>query len=161
MTLAARARVRSALEEEQAADERVSAFISAHLAETQRYQANAVLLRALHAAGIPAHADQVSRLAPAARTAEVRRIHQPTGAELARGESLHPEGLLYATQVADLWGVRVGAITAAVKDGYIRVADRSHGRTWIDPARLRGRTDRIRTPVDKDHPKALPETGEG
>ena len=46
------------------------------------------------------------------------------------------------------------SITAAIGNGDIRVAERSHGRTWIDASRLRPRTDRIRTPVDKDHPKA-------
>jgi hypothetical protein len=73
---------------------------------------------------------------------------------------MYSHGLLYISQVAEDWGVSPGAITSAIKRGDIRVASRNHGRTWIDPARLRGRADNIRTPVDKDHPKALPETGE-
>jgi hypothetical protein len=74
---------------------------------------------------------------------------------------MYSHGLLYISQVAEDWGVSPGAITSAVKRGDIRVASRNHGRTWIDHARLRGRADNIRTPVDKDHPKALPETSEG
>jgi hypothetical protein len=44
--------------------------------------------------------------------------------------------------------VNPGAITEAIRRGYIHVEERSHGRTWIDPARLRARKDGWRIPVD-------------
>ena len=157
---AAMAGIKSDLEHEHAGDAEVSAFLKARLAETARHLKEPVLVKLLHEAGIPAQKTQVHRLLPDLRAAVRMQAQRPVGTERARGESLHPRGWLYATQVAQDWGVTVASITAAIGNGDIRVAERSHGRTWIDPARLRARTDRIRTPVDKDHPKARPEPGE-
>ena len=106
VTLAARARVRSALEEEQAADERVSAFISAHLAETRRYQANAVLLRALHAGRDTGARGSGEPACPAARAGRSAPRSPADGSRAGTGAShCTREGWLYATQVARLWGV--------------------------------------------------------
>jgi hypothetical protein len=147
---AAMAGIESDLAQEHADDSAVAAFLSARLAETRRYLSFAALTEALHEAGMPALATQVRRLLPGLRAAERTRIHRPVGAGRARGESLHPRGWLYASQVAEDWGVRPGAITEAIRRGYIHVEERSHGRAWIDPARLRARKDGWRTPVDVD-----------
>jgi hypothetical protein len=157
---AAMAGIRSDLEQERAGDAEVSAFLAAQLARTRRYQPLAVLMGALHGAGIPAQQAQVKRLLPGLRAAAVRQAQKPTGIERARGESLHPQGWLYAAQVAEDWGVTQNAIASAIREGQIRVEDRSHGKRWIDPARLRARTDRRRTPVDVSHPLARLEPGD-
>ena len=157
---AAMAGIESDLALEHAGDEDVSAFLKARLGETRRNLTFGVLIDALHEAGIPALKTQVRRLLPDLRAAARMQAHRPVGTERARGESLHPQGWLYAAQVAEDWGVNPGAISAAIARGDIRVAERSYGRVWTDPARLRARTDRIRTPVDKDHSKARKEPGD-
>jgi hypothetical protein len=158
---AAMAGIKSDLAQEHAGDADVSAKLAAELAKTRRNLTFGVLVEALHEAGIPAQKMQVRRLLPGLRATARKQAYRPVDTARVPGESMYSHGLLYVSQVAEDWGVSPGAVTSAIKRGDIRVASRNHGRTWIDPARLRGRADNIRTPVDKDHPKALPETSEG
>lgn len=151
------------LEEEarRAEDEDVAAFAAARIARERRHVPAAELLAAAAEAGLPANITQIRRIMPGVRAAEARRRHKPSGGlERARGESLRADGLLYGAEVAEDWAVSQGAVTKAVERGELRVAKTEKGRRLYDPARLRVRADKRRTPVDKDHELARKEPGD-
>lgn len=136
-------------------DEEVSEFLLRELTSTRRYLTQAKLRDALRKAGYPAPAEQIRRLLPALRTAAAKgHAAQHRTRDRDRGESLHPRGWLSAVEVAEDWGITPAAVSRAIRRGDIKVAERANGRTWIDPARLRSRTDALATPVDLTHPKA-------
>lgn len=141
-------------------DDEVAAFLAARIARTTGYVTAATLLAEARAAGLPAAGHQLRRLLPPVRAAEARRRRKPTGPERARGESLRPDGLLYGSEVAEDWAITRSALALAHKRGDIRAAKTEGRRPLYDPARLRVRTDRRRTPVDVTHPLARLEPGD-
>jgi hypothetical protein len=143
-----------------AEDEDAAAFLAGQLARTRRFIPQRDLLEAAKAAGLPLNASQVRRLLPQVRAAEARRIHKPAGAERARGESLRGDGLLYGAEVAGDWAVTPVAVSAARKRGDLIATGWDGNRPLYDPARLRGRTDKRRTPVDASRAAARPEPGD-
>jgi hypothetical protein len=151
-------RTASSLARELAADETVSAQLAGLLAETQRYQSWPILLGKVQEAGIPATERQVRRLLPDLRAAETHRARYPSSR--VRGGSVHPSGYLCARELAEDWEVSDHVIMGARKRGELKVAERSYGRVWYDPKRLRARKDRRRGPVDVGHPVARLEPGD-
>lgn len=141
-------------------DDEVAAFLAARLAHADGHVPQAVLLAEARAAGLPAATHQLSRLLPDIRAAEARRRRKPTGKKRARGESLRPDGLLYATEVTADWSITLQALAKATKRGDVEVAGMDGKRRLYDPARLRARKDKRRTPVNVSHPLARLEPGD-
>lgn len=144
-------------EARRAEDEDAAAFCAQVIARQRKYVTAREMQAAAAGAGLRLTRAQVTRVLPGVRAAEMRRRTVPVGTGRARGESLRADGLLYASEVAQDYGVSAAALTAARKRGEVTPARREGTRTLYDPARLRPRRDRRRTPVDRDHPMARPD----
>lgn len=146
-----------AAEARRAEDEDAAAFCAQVIARQRRYVTAGEVQAAAAGAGLRLTKAQVTRVLPGVRAAEIRRRIVPVGTARARGESLRPDGLLYAVEVAQDYGISAAALTAARRRGEVTPARREGTRTLYDPERLRTRKDRRRTPVDRDHPMARPD----
>lgn len=135
-------------------------FLVTRVAETYPEVNAEKLLGEAREAGLPTTARLVALLLPGIRAAEARKHKRPSGIERVRGESMRPDGLLYASEVAADWAIAPSALTHARERGDIQVAGWDGKRPLYDPARLRARKDRRRTPVDVSHPLARLEPGD-
>lgn len=131
-----------------------SGFWSCRACERERYKARRRERARWAAAGLDV-----------ATTERMRRIvspqplpdgHSTGGAELGPLESLRPDGLVTAAQVARAFGCGKQAVYEAVRAGRLTVADRAGHVLLFDPGKIRRRRDGRTGPVDAGHPLAVP-----